>query len=69
MSVIAQIKDSWTYCYGSKSHMNLAGKIVIGVPMFPVWLAIVLTLATLDALFGAKFSSQNWTVWNYHEKM
>lgn len=57
MGLIAQIKDSWTYCYGSKSHLNLAGKIVIGVPMFPVWLAIVLFLAMLDALFTKKEAS------------
>jgi hypothetical protein len=45
------LKDSWDYIYGSKSHMNLAGKILIGVPMAPFVLIFALTWATLDALF------------------
>lgn len=40
------MKDAWDYIYGSKSHMNLAGKLLLGIPMAPfiftfvfVWLA------------------------------
>lgn len=45
------LKDFWDYTYGSKSHMNLAGKLLIGVPMAPFVLIFALTWATLDALF------------------
>ena len=48
------IKDAWDYIYGSKSHMNIAGKLLLGVPMSPFVLAFVLTWATLDALFSKK---------------
>ena len=44
-------KDAWDYIYGSKSHMNLAGKILLGVPMAPFVFAFVATWAMLDWLF------------------
>lgn len=45
------IKDAWTYIYGKKSHMNLAGKLLIGLPMAPFVLGFALTWELLDALF------------------
>ena len=48
---MSTIKDAWDYVYGSKSHMNIAGKIVLGVPMFPVIAVFVLTWALLEFLF------------------
>ena len=45
------IKDLWDYIYGSKSHLNLAGKILIGIPMAPFLLAFVLTFVALETLF------------------
>jgi hypothetical protein len=52
------IKEGWTYIYGSKSHMNLAGKLLIGVPMAPFVLMFVLTWALLDALFTKRDNKQ-----------
>jgi hypothetical protein len=51
------VKDAWDYIYGRKSHLNLAGKILIGVPMAPFLLAFVLTWAALDALFTKREGS------------
>jgi hypothetical protein len=48
------IKDAWDYIYGSKSHMNLAGKIILGVPLFPAIAVFVITWAVLDFLFTKK---------------
>jgi hypothetical protein len=48
---MSAIKDAWDYVYGSKSHMNIAGKIVLGVPMFPVIAVFVLTWTLLEFLF------------------
>ena len=45
------LKDSWNYIYGKKSHMNLAGKLLLGVPMAPFVLIFALTWDALDALF------------------
>ena len=45
------LKDAWDYIYGSKSHMNLAGKLLVGVPMAPFILIFALTWTLLDALF------------------
>jgi len=48
------IKDAWDYIYGKKSHMNIAGKILIGVPMFPFVAIFALTWAMLDLFFSKK---------------
>jgi len=45
------LKDSWKYIYGEKSHMNLAGKLILGVPLAPLVLVFALTWDVLDALF------------------
>ena len=45
------LKDTWDYIYGSKSHMNLAGKILLGLPLAPLVLILVLMWMLLDALF------------------
>ena len=46
------IKDAWDYIYGSKSHMNLAGKILIGIPLAPAVFIFVFTFALCDFLFS-----------------
>lgn len=48
------LKEAWDYIYGSKSHMNLAGKILLGVPAAPFVLIFILTWMTLDFLFTKK---------------
>jgi hypothetical protein len=45
------MKDAWDYIYGSKSHMNLAGKILLGVPLAPFVFVFVVTWVVLDWLF------------------
>ena len=45
------INDAWDYIYGSKSHLTLAGKLLIGAPMAPVIFIAVGTYALLDVLF------------------
>jgi hypothetical protein len=44
-------KICWDYMYGSKSHMNLAGKLLLGIPMAPIVLILVTTYTLLDSLF------------------
>lgn len=51
---MSMIKDAWDHIYGSKSHMNLAGKIILGVPMFPVLAVFVLTWVLMETLFSKK---------------
>jgi hypothetical protein len=46
------IKDAWNYIYGSKSHMNFAGKILLGIPVFPFVFIFVFTFALCDFLFS-----------------
>ncbi len=46
--------SAWYYIYGKGSHMNVAGKILIGIPMFPFVAIFVLTWVTLDFLFTKK---------------
>ena len=48
------IKGAWDYIYGNKSHMNLAGKILIGVPLAPLVFVFVFTWVALDFLFAKK---------------
>ena len=48
------MKEAWDYIYGSKSHMNLAGKVLIGVPLAPAIFAFVGTWLILDFLFTKK---------------
>ncbi len=48
------MKDAWDYIYGEKSHMNTAGKILIGIPMFPFIAIFVATWLILDFLFSKK---------------
>ena len=48
------IKEAWHYIYGSGSHTNLAGKLILGVPLFPFVAAFVVTWALCDALFTGK---------------
>lgn len=46
--------QAWDYIYGSKSHMNLAGKIFIGIPFFPYIFIVVAAYIILDNLFSKK---------------
>ena len=48
------IKDAWYYIYGKGSHLNIAGKILLGVPLFPLVAVIVITWSLLDFLFTQK---------------
>jgi hypothetical protein len=48
------IKYFWFYIYGKGSHMNMAGKLIVGVPLFPVVAVFALTWTVLDALFTKK---------------
>jgi hypothetical protein len=48
------IKDAWDYIYGEKSHMNAAGKILVGTPLFPFVIIFVGTWLILDLLFSRK---------------
>jgi hypothetical protein len=45
------LHGAWYYTYGKGSHMNLAGKLLIGVPLFPFMALFVLTWLALDSLF------------------
>lgn len=51
-------KDAWDCIYGAKSHMNLAGKLLIGAPLAPAVLVFVLTWMLLDALFTKPAAKQ-----------
>ena len=42
---------AWYYIYGKGSHMNLAGKILLGIPMFPLVFLMVMIIFILDSLF------------------
>lgn len=50
--MLKDLKDTWDCIYGSKSHMNTAGKIIIGIPMAPLVLLFAVVWASLDALFS-----------------
>lgn len=45
------LRGAWYYIYGEGSHMNLAGKLLIGVPFFPAIATFVVVWVVLDALF------------------
>lgn len=45
---------AWYYIYGAGSHMNMAGKIILGIPLFPLFATFVLTWWTMDKLFTKK---------------
>ena len=47
-------RKAWDYIYGRKSHMNLAGKLLLGVPMFPYVFVFITVWILLDALFSKK---------------
>ena len=47
-------KEAWDYVYGSKSNTNLAGKIIIGIPLAPFVFIFVTTWVILDLLFSKK---------------
>ena len=47
-------KEAWDYIYGSKSHMNLAGKILLGIPAAPFALIILLTWTALNFCLKTK---------------
>jgi len=49
--MVKELADGWYYIYGDGSHMNLAGKILIGVPLFPFAFIMVFTYALLNFLF------------------
>lgn len=48
------MKEIWDYIYGRKSHVNLAGKILIGIPLAPFVVVIAVTWLVLDLLFTKK---------------
>lgn len=48
------VKDAWNCIYGKDSHMNLAGKILIGIPAAPFVVGFVLAWELLDLLFSKK---------------
>lgn len=48
------LKGLWDHVYGKKSHMNLAGKILVGIPMFPFVVGFCGTWMLLDFLFTKK---------------
>jgi len=45
-------KEAWYFIYGKGSHMNLAGKIILGIPLLPIVLVMITTWALLDVLFS-----------------
>lgn len=45
------MREFWSYIYGDKSHMNLAGKIILGVPMFPFLLIFISVYSLAEFLF------------------
>lgn len=61
MAVLWRInmKDFWDYIYGSKSHLNLAGKIILGIPMFPFLFLFIGTYCLLELLFSKKDKHEN----------
>ena len=42
---------AWYYVYGKGSHMNLAGKIIIGIPLAPFFFAFIGMWLLLNLLF------------------
>ena len=57
--MIKDLADGWYYIYGAGSHMSLAGKIILGVPLFPFVFIMVFTYALLNSVFTKK---------DYHDK-
>ena len=53
------MKEAWDYIYGSKSHMNLAGKILLGIPMAPFIFTFVFVGLALDFLFTKKSAERD----------
>ena len=49
--MIKNLKDGWYYIYGKGSHMNIAGKVTLGVPLFPFLFIMVFTYSVFDVLF------------------
>ena len=35
------IRGAWYYIYGKGSHTSLAGKLILGVPLFPLIVVMV----------------------------
>ncbi len=51
------IKLLWSSIYGQKSHLNLAGKVCIGIPIFPfvaIWCLFISFWVLVDFLFMKK---------------
>lgn len=48
------LRGAWYYVYGKGSHMNIAGKILIGVPMFPFVVIFLATYFLAEFLFTKK---------------
>ena len=47
-----QIKEFFYYTYGKGSHMNIFGKVLIGLPLLPFVLIGIATYMMLDFLFS-----------------
>jgi hypothetical protein len=45
------LRGAWYYIYGKGSHMNLAGKLILGVPLFPFIALAALLCLVFDSLF------------------
>ena len=56
--MINNLTEGWHYIYGSGSHMNMAGKIILGVPLFPFVFVMVFTYSLLDFMFTKKSDSE-----------
>jgi hypothetical protein len=52
--MIKDLTNGWHYIYGKGSHMNLAGKIILGIPIFPFAFIMVFTYALLNSIFTKK---------------
>ncbi len=43
--------DAWYHIYGKGSHLNVAGKIILGVPLAPFVFLILLLVWIAERLF------------------
>lgn len=51
---MSAVKLLWRRIYGKESYLNLAGKVVIGISIFPfvlIWSAFILLGALVEFLF------------------
>jgi hypothetical protein len=48
------IKEVWYYIYGKGSHLNISGKIILGVPFFPLIFSGVILWNIMSFLFASK---------------